>query len=417
MAARRRAYEGLGRVAVTAMHDDVETAEQRSSWTELDLGALRRNTRLVLDRVGAAVLIASVKANAYGHGVEACAHVLEQEGAGAMATASLDEAIRLRRAGIEMPLILYASETPLRVTELIAHRVSPTVCSVSEAASISDEAESEVSVFVKLDAGLGRLGVPLDEAVATVVRMAALPRIRIDGIYSHLPFTSDDGRTWAIECGRKFVDVVRTIESKGISVQVVQLLSSSGVIAGLSTEGTNAVCVGHALYGLPAVALADGADFSGFQPVFHALKARLLHVARHPRTRSAGSGGDRTYAAGTVTGVVPVGVCHGFRAKDLSKAAVLVGGRRAPIVRISLANMTVDLTQVGDVNVGDEVVLIGTQGPQCLRLDNVAESLGTSVLELLATLNDRFPRIYSDDESSIETTALRLERTDRTSGY
>ena len=333
-----------------------------------------------------------------------------------MATASLDEAMRLRRAGIDVPLILYASETPPRVAELISHRVSPTVCSVSEAASISKEATAELSVFIKVDAGLGRLGVPVDEAVSAVAQIAALPRIRVDGVYSHLPFTDVAGRTWASEQGRRFVEVIREIESQGVSMRVTQLLSSSGVTAGLSTEGTNAVCVGHALYGLPAVTLKD-ADLSGFRPVFRALKARLVHVARYRDARRAGSGGDRTYEAGTATGVIPVGISHGFRVKDPSRATVLIRGRRAPVVRVSLANMTVDLTHAGEVNIGDEVVLIGTQGDESLRLDHVAESLDTTVLELLATLNNRFPRVYSDDERSLGTTALRLERSDRTAGY
>jgi alanine racemase len=358
----------------------------RPRWAEFDLDALAANYRAVRELAGGADVIASIKANAYGHGAVAVATRLEREGVFALATGSFDEAVEVRAAGIRTPIIMFGGALPEAAPELLHHGLIPTVSDLAWARAVSAAADGTVDVYVEVDAGLGRLGVPLEEAGDLLDAMAGLQHVRLGGLYTHLPFVDAAGRDWATPRLAAF----RALAERA-RVPVTQALSSAGVIAGL--DGSfSAICPGHALYGLPP-ASPDVADMTLFVPVLRAVKTRLIHVARHKAERSGGVGGRFALREGAVTGVVPFGRHDGYRT-PVAPAAMLVNGRRAPVLGVSLEHATLDLSASLGAAVGDEVVVIGAQGAERLTLDEVAAWLGASPPDLILGFDRRVPYHY-----------------------
>ena len=208
--ARRRLPHGRRGGGMTG---DVDPA--RPVWAEIELGAITHNIDRIRERAGRPVrLIVPVKANAYGHGAVAVGRHLEQIGVDAIATANVDEAIELRTAGVRLPILMYASQLPAATSRLLAHGLTPTVADRAglEAAAAA-AGEEPVAVHVEVDAGFGRLGVRFDEAAAFVAAVVAEPRVCLEGIYTHVPFSDGDGAAWARRRIAAFGELVRQIEA------------------------------------------------------------------------------------------------------------------------------------------------------------------------------------------------------------
>jgi alanine racemase len=361
---------------------------------EIDLGALAANLRELRARVRPGVaVIASIKANAYGHGAVEVARALEAEGADRLATGSFEEAVAVRGAGVRLPILMLPGALPEGMAELLRHGLTPTVCDLAAASAVAAADGGPHVVWTKVESGLGRLGVPLPETVPFVRRLAELPGVAVEGLYTHLPFTDAAGRDWAVERLGVFRELRETLAGEGLLPPVTQALSSAGILAGLD-DGCSAVCPGHALYGLPAVS-AEVANASAFRPVLRRIATRLVSVASHPQARAAGVGGSAPLAAGSVTGVVPFGRADGFRpARAGEQAVMLVRGRRAPVRGVSLEHTTLDLTGIEGAAAGDEAVVLGEQGGEALSASELAAWQGVSTDDVVLAFDGRTPRQY-----------------------
>ena len=370
-----------------------EPRSVRPVWSEVDLGALAANVRELRRRLRPGVgLIGSIKANAYGHGAVPVACVLAAEGVDVLATGSFEEAVAVREAGVRTPILLFAGPLPEAMPDVLRHGFVPTVCDLETARAVSASARRAAPVWVKVDAGLGRIGVPLGDAPPFVRAVAALPNVSVDGLYTHLPFVDEAGREWAESGVRAFAALVDELAGAGIRPRTTQALSSAGILAGLE-DPCGAVCPGHALYGLPA-ASPDVADASAFRPVLRAVKTRLIQVTRHSAPRRAGIGGAAELPAGAATGIVPFGRTDGYRgAQDGARAAVLVRGRRVPVRGVSLEHTTLDLTGV-DAAGGDEVVVLGEQAGDTIPAAEIAGWQGASADDVVLAFDRRMPRVY-----------------------
>jgi alanine racemase len=342
-------------------------------------------------------VIASIKANAYGHGAVPVARVLAREGAFALATASLDDALAVRAAGIDMPVVALGGWPPETAGTLLANGLVPTVHDRRSALAVSAAAARPTAVWVKVDAGLGRLGVPLEDAEAFVHEVAALPSLLVEGLYTHLPFVDAAGREWARESLGAFAALTARLRATGLALPVVQALSSAGIAAGLDDGGCTAVCPGHLLYGVPPAA-ADVVDASAFRPVLRAVRTRLAQVTLHPYARRAGLGGARSLAAGAVTGVVPFGRYQGHRPARDAVAVMLVRGRRVPVTGVSLEHSTLDLTGLADAAAGEDVVVLGEQAGERLALADLAAWQGVTAGDVLMSLDRRLETVYVGGE-------------------
>ena len=396
------------------MSDDAQHLRDnptRRAWAEFDLGVLRSNLREIRHRVGRPVeVIASVKADGYGHGATAVARSLETEGVLALATGTLSEAIAIRRAGVSTPILLFPGYLADAVPTIVEHDLMPSVDRIELAQAISAHSRATVRIWVKVDAGLGRHGVPLDGASDFIVALTALPNIALEGVYTHLPFVDEAGKQWAADGVARFESLLGELASIGRSATRTQALSSAGALSDIA-DPSSAICPGHALYGIPAAA-PDVLDMRGIGPVARSIKTRLAHVVHHGEPRSAGVGGSRRVEAGAVTGIAPLGRRDGYRWLAGQHAAMLVGGRAAPVIGLSLEHVTIDLTALGHVEPGAEVVALGEQGNEGITLADLASWRGSTPVETLLDFAGRIDAHYLDVD--VVVGASEIEEADQT---
>jgi len=370
------------------MADDGCWAEAtRPSWMELDLGALRHNYRLIREQVGPEVkIIAALKANAYGHGAAAVARALAATDVEMLATGSFADALAIRQAGVRLPVLMFGGTLPEGMAELLAHGLVPTVYDMAGAVAVSAAATDPTAVYVKVDAGLGRLGIALPDALAFIAGIRDLPNIFVEGVYTHLAFYDLMGRDWAHRQLAAFDELLGALTAAGIEVPVTQALASSCLLAGLPSRA-NAVCPGHLLYGISPVA-AEVAPIAPYRSVLRAVKSRLIHVGPlKVGMRGAGHNAPRQ------VGVLPFGLADGYRPLlPEQPAAVLIRGRRAPIKGVSLEHLTLDLSGFDDAQVGDEAVLLGQSGTESITVDDLARWQGTRPHHVLMALDRKLPQ-------------------------
>ena len=364
----------------------------RPAIAEVDLGAVASNYRALAARLPPGVqVLASIKANAYGHGAVEVARTLAAEGAAWLATGTFAEALAVREAGIETPILLFAGPLPEAVPKVLRHGFALTVHNAEIARAVA-AAAMPATVFVKADAGLGRLGVPLEQAEALIRELDGLPHVHVRGLYTHLPFVDAEGRDWAAARLPAFRELRARLEAAGLAPEVTQALSSAGVLAGLP-DNSSAICPGHALYGIPP-ASGEVAGLAGLRPALRAVTTRLVQVTDHPSERRVGTGGKIALGAGARTGIVPFGRTDGYRGpREGTRAFMLAGGHRVPVRGVSLEHTTLDLTGVA-ARVGDQVTVLGRQGAASVSAVEIAEWQGATVDDVVLSFDRKVPRRY-----------------------
>ncbi|MYU26218.1 alanine racemase [Streptomyces sp. SID8352] len=373
------------------------TGSARSVWADVDLGALLRNVEEVTRLAGGRHMIGAIKADGYGFGAVEMARALEQSGAYGLWTGNVGEAVAARRAGVEAKIIMFGGYLPDEVADLVRHDLVPTIHDgggLAAAARVGARRGRAVPVYLKVDCGLGRLGVPVAEARDFARAVNADHRVHLEGVYTHLPFGDRAGREWAVERYAPFRDLLSGLARDGIEPKVTQVWGSAGVLSGLP-DVSNAVCVGQLLYGLSPLA-ADVAPARRFAPVLTALTARLVHVGRHPGPSGPSTSGG--YGGGTAgrTGVIAFGIRDGMRRPSGGRPMhALVHGRPVPVVGVSLEHTVLALDDVGEVGVGEEVVLIGESGRHEISLADWASWFGDcSPLDIAVSILGRVDRRY-----------------------
>ena len=349
-------------------------------WAEVDLGAITHNIALIRERAGRPIkLLVPVKANAYGHGAAVVGLHLESLGVDGLATANVDDAVAIRRAGATLPILLYGAQLPTGNHYLLQHDLTPTVYSSESLRSISDlavDAGRTINVHIKVDAGMGRLGVRLDEAAAFANEVIDAPNVRLEGIYTHIPFSDGLGETWSRRRLRAFTEVVRTIEATHrTAIDFVQAAASS-VFAEDFPDVLNTIAPGHLTFGLHPIARAS-AEASGYRKALRAVRAAVIHIGhRRQGDDLPGAGADGIDADATV-GVVLFGMDNGYRTGPAGTPAyMLCRGRRCAVLSVSAEYTVVDLTDVPGAAVGDIVTVIGRDGDDEITVETVAEQLG-----------------------------------------
>ena len=360
-------------------------------WADIDLEALERNYLNVQRRLKPGThIICSIKADAYGHGAVAVAERLAAMGCHSLATGDIDEAIAMRRAGVRAKIIMFAGPLPEGLPEFLAHDLIPTVYDREGAEAVSRAATKSTPVYVKVDCGLGRLGVRLDEAAEYIAGIARLANIVIEGVYSHVPFATRATAEWSQRGLHAFGGLIAELARRGIRPEITQARASSGVLMDLD-DSCNAVCVGHLLYGLSSMAPGE-AELAGFEPILAAVRGRLVHVGRHPAGRDIAVGGLYGINSARTTGVLPMGMTNGLRMPATgNQAFALFRGRRVPVLSVSLEHTTLDLTDLQDLKVGEAVTVLGADGAERITIEDIAEWQGRAPLEVAMTLSKRLP--------------------------
>ena len=376
----------------------------RPTWAEVSLTALRQNFRTVQKHVGAKVTVcAVVKADAYGHGAVECSRALEAEGARWLGVTSLDEAIPLRDAGIRSSILLMTGFWRGEETEIVRLCLTPTVwepwhIETLEAAA-STLGVARHPVHLKVDTGMGRLGVVVDQLPEVLTALKAARHLTLDGVSTHLADSEIMDAPSVAAQERNFDTALRMVREAGLEPVYVHMANTGAVISRRETWNTM-VRPGVALYGYYLPFQRAGREVSGgtlrlpVKPIL-TWKTRILSLRDFPASQALGYGGTYVTKAPAHVAVLPVGYADGYNRQLSNRGRVIVREHYAPIVgRISMDLTLVDVTGIPGVVVGDEVILLGVcEGLSVDALEH-AELANSSAYEILCNISKRVPRRY-----------------------
>lgn len=380
------------------------TSGGRPLWAEIDLDAVADNFQALRAMVGPDVRIyACLKGNGYGCGVEAVGLRLAAEGAEAFAVGNIDDALHLRAAGISQPILLYPTCLPDALELVTGHDLTITISSIEEAEAWAAVATQPLDAFIKLDVGAFRAGVAPHEAVALGRRMRELNCFRLAGIYGHLnlpdPASMEPYAAWQFA---RFRDSVAAMQADGTELPV-RMVSGTAAVMHYPEMDLNAVDPGRILYGIGFAGTRRQPDL---KPALKALKARLILCKSLAEEDMGGYAPPFAVRPGMRLGIIPLGWGDGFPRPLPEGALALVRGKRVPLVGPThFEHLRIDLTDVPEATLGDEVVLIGSQGDETLPVAEVAQRWGLTALELVGTLRAHIHRRYSGLPSSRKETA------------
>jgi alanine racemase len=365
-----------------------------SIWLEINLGAIRRNIQRIA-KITQRPVMAVVKANAYGHGLFEVSQAAEKAGIARLCVARLEEALALRDAGINTPILVLGYTSPLDVPKAVNRNISLALFNAElapqyqEAASTTD---GKLNVHIKVDTGMGRLGIFPENAAEFISQVAQMNAINIEGLFTHFASADEPQKSTTDEQIFRFNRLLSELEKLGIRPPIVHAGNSAGSLY-YPQAWYDAVRPGNAIYGLNPSQEAPLPE--GFEPAL-AWKTRLTSV----KTLPPGSGISYNHRYVTQSfekiGASAVGYADGLRRK-LDNVA-LVRGHRVKQVGIVCMDQTMwQLDDVPEAQVGDEVVLIGQQGDERITAEEVAASWGTINYEVVCGLSARVPRYYIDD--------------------
>ena len=368
----------------------------RPAWGQVDLDAVRANARALARAAAPAQLLAVVKADAYGHGAVPVARAALAAGATWLGVALVEEGVALREAGLDARVLVLSEPAPEAADAVVAAQLTPVVYTelgieaLAKAVAAATP-DAPLPVHLKVDTGMHRVGCAPERARALVEAVSTRPELTLEGLCTHLAVADEPDRPETTAQLEQFRALVEDLDRQGTRPPIVHAANSAALLA-FPESRFDLVRVGIALYGVPpAAALADRVDLT---PVL-SLRAQVTHVQELPAGARVSYGLRYALPRPGRVGTVPGGYADGVpRNLGTSGGEVLIAGRRYPIAgAVTMDQLMVD---VGDtpVEVGDEVVLLGTQGDETVTAAEWAEHLGTIAYEIVSGIGPRVPRRY-----------------------
>ncbi len=381
--------------------------ESYLTWAEIDLDAIGHNVRAYQRHCGENVrLMAVVKANAYGHGAVPVARAALSAGAERLAVSRAIEGVELRKAGIQAPILLMGY-TPPGGADLVAEwRLTPSLMTVEAAQALSQRAEAlgyKIPVHVKVDTGMSRYGVLPGELIGLLNTISNLPGIEIEGLFTHFATADSADQTHMRAQLALFEQALAEARGAGFRVPIVHAANSAATML-LPEAHFDAVRIGIGMYGLDPS--SEWAPVFPIRPAL-SLKSRVSRVRVLPA--GAGVSYGRTYVAEEPVraALISTGYGDGFHRALSNRGAVLIRGRRAPIIgRVCMDQFVVDASAIPQAAQDDEAVLIGEQGGERLRAEEVAALAGTINYEATTSLTARVVRVYLEKGQVVQVGSL-----------
>jgi len=399
----------------------------RPAWVEVDLSAIRDNMRAITRFVGPRVgVLGVVKADGYGHGLVPAARAALEGGARMLGVAIPEEVARLREAGIDAPILIIGCSMPESAAQIVALDASAVVSYPDAARALADAARARgthARLHVKVNTGMGRVGVRWNEAVEFIRHLAAMPGVELEGIMTHFATADYEDQTSAQTQLARFLDVLDGAAAHGIRPRY-RHCANSAAITFLKETHLDLVRPGLILYGLSPVPMAADippeTGYAGIHPPTKrvdyarerteetrdryvplplrpalALKARVVQVNHLPAGDAVGYGLTYRTHRDSVFALLPLGYADGLARALSNRGWALIHGQRAPIAgRVSMDQTLIDVTEIPAVNVGDVAVLIGCQDEQCISAWEIGLAMGSIAYEALVSLGARLPRVY-----------------------
>jgi len=384
--------EDLARQTQIAQVVNVISQSILPSRVEIDTEALASNARLIKSHIGDDVeMMAVVKANGYGHGSVTVARTALLNGATYLAVANMAEAMELRDAGITAPILVLSYVPVFAVRQAMQQDISIVLFDLELARQyerVARDIDGKLKVHIKVDSGMGRLGVLPDDAVRLFRSVHAMQNLEIEGICTHFSMADED-EAFTKEQLKVFNGVVASLKATGYQFKYVHAANSAAIMR-TKESYLNIVRAGLLLYGL--LPTSDAKGFDKLQPVM-SWKTVVAQVKELPPNATVGYGNTYRTRQHETIAVLPVGYADGLRRSPHTWREVLVHGKRAPVVgRISMEKTTINVTNIPDVSIGDEVVLLGKQGEDEISADEIAKWLGTINYEVVTSILPRIPR-------------------------
>lgn len=372
----------------------------------IDLDALAYNIRNIKAKAGRDTgIIGIIKADAYGHGSAEVSHVLLENGADWLAVAVVDEGINLRRNGVDAPILLLGYTPELRLEDVINNGFIQTVYTYDIAEKLSRAAVKlgkTAVIHIKIDTGMGRIGYRVNEdSVDEIIKISMLPNIEINGMFTHFSTADEKNKEYTLCQYRKFVQMDEMLKARGLNIPVKHAANSAAIME-FDNMMFNMVRPGIIIYGAYPSEEVKKENLS-LRPVM-SVKTHVSYVKEVEAGDYISYG--RKYQADKkrVIATIPVGYADGFIRAYSNGGKVLIRGRYAPIVgRICMDQFMVDATDIPDIQMNDEVVLMGRQGNSEITADFIASVLNTINYEVFCTLSKRVPRQYIKDGKVVKT--------------
>lgn len=376
------------------------------AWVEIDLDCIAHNVREIKKYLNPGVrLMGVVKADAYGHGVRETARTILENGADSLAVAFIDEAIELRRYDVSVPIMILGNSPTASIEDLIKYDVTPAVFTEEFAQELSKVAVTEertAKIHIKVDTGMHRIGFlygadvsERKKTIEKIVRISKLPNIEIEGIFSHLSSSDDEDQTYTYEQFEYFKELTEELTALGVNIPIRHIANSAALVRFPEMQ-LDMVRAGVILYGMYPSA---GENYSGvkLKPAM-SFKTRVINIQK----LEAGSGISygRTFITDSPTKIatLAVGYADGYSRVLSNKVRVLTKGRYAKqLGRICMDQCMIDVTNVNNINIGDEVTLFGSDGGGTISIEEIAAEVGTINYEIACLVGRRIPRVYIID--------------------
>jgi len=367
----------------------------RPAYLEVDLDALAYNVRNIKKRLGKDVeLMAIVKADGYGHGAYEVAKVALENGAGSLGVAILEEGIELREKGIKAPIINLFPEPPERAEKVVEYDLDQVITDLGFVKRLSQEAKRQNKcshIFIEIDTGLGRYGIPPQKIIDLVRRIKKLENVRLKGILSQFSTADQLKKDFAYHQLSVFKNTLDELESFSNHIPI-KSIANSGAVLDIPASYFNHVRVGHLLYGLyPSLETTESIKV---KPAM-SLKSKVMFIKEVEKGTPISYG--KTYIAKKKAKIatIPLGYADGYSRLLSNKGEVLIRGKRAKVVgRVCMDAFMVDVSHIPDVKLGDEVVVMGKQGKEEITAHNLGRWTGTFAYEIMTRMGKRLPVVY-----------------------
>ena len=366
-------------------------------WAEIDLNAIIHNLKQIQRFVGENVkVMAVVKADAYGHGIEEVAKAISSQGSFYFGVSSLREGIKLREAGIKSPIVNLLPTLPEDIKETIHWDITPIISNGKIAPLLNEESKKQgkiCKVHIKIDTGMGRLGISPDSALDFFGEFVQYENLYLEGIYTHFP-SADIDLEFTKHQLSLFNDIVSKLEEEKIVIPLKHCANSAAIFS-LRDSHLNMVRPGIALYGINPTQ-------NGVVELHPSMsvKAKAVEVKELPAGHSISYGRTYILPRRSRVAVIGIGYAQGFFRSLSNKGNVLIKGKRAPILGVVCMDLlVVDVSEIGGVELGDEVVIMGRQGEEVITPWELANLSGTIPYEILTSLGHQLPKVYINSPS------------------
>ena len=368
-----------------------ELESMRPTWAEIDLDAFERNVAAVAGMLpDRSRLVAVLKADGYGHGAVELARRCRPELVAMIATALLEESLELRSAGIRLPLLVLGPVTPAQIEIAADNDIALGVVGPEELAAICAFARTrDLTIHLKLDSGMGRMGILESDLPRVIEMIRATPRLHVAAVYTHFADADDPSDPHTDAQIATFDRLAAKLREHGIDPPLHHLANSAATMRRLVKPG-DWVRTGISLYGGEPL---NGVD-SKLEPVMR-WRTEIVRLKELPAGSTVGYGSTFRTTRPSRIATLPVGYADGYSRALSNRGEVLIRGWRLPIVgRVSMDLVTIDVTELSDVALGDEVVLLGSQGSETISAEEIAELTGTIDYEVFCAVSARVPRVY-----------------------